>query len=274
MRYASFRRNGRDGVGLVEGDTVVPLEGIERISSAVGTDALASARRRDDQAVSLEEVALLPASPAPNRILCVGLNYKGHILETGRELPTYPVLFAKFASNLVGARDDIRLPAESSQVDYEGELALVIGRGGRRIAEEDALAHVLGFTVSNDVTMRDFQYKTHQWIQGKAWDDSTPVGPFIVTPDEVDLDGARLRTTVNGQVVQDDSVGDLLFTVPTLIAQISTFTRLEPGDLILTGTPGGVGYRRDPQLFLGAGDVAGVEIDGIGSITNTVVPEA
>lgn len=274
MKYISYALEGNRHVGVLEGDFVVPLTGIETIDTAHGTDELQNAPRREEDRTPLEAVTVLPASPVPSRVLCVGLNYRGHILETGRDLPTYPVLFPKYASNLIGATDDIQLPPESKETDYEGELAIVIGRRGRRIEAKDALDHVLGFTVANDITMRDFQYKTHQWLQGKAWDRSTPLGPVIVTADEFDLGAARIKTIVNGTVVQDAPVNDLVFDVPTLIAQISTFTELEPGDVILTGTPGGVGYRRKPQLLLAPGDVVTVVVDGIGEVTNTVTAES
>jgi acylpyruvate hydrolase len=147
---------------------------------------------------------------------------------------------------------------------------VVIGRAGRRIADADALDHVLGYTVANDITMRDFQYKTHQWMQGKAWDASTPLGPYLVTPGEIDIDTAGIRTVLNGEKMQESDLSQLIFTVPRLIATISTFTALRPGDVILTGTPGGVGYRRDPKVLLSDGDRVSVEIDGIGAIQNAV----
>jgi acylpyruvate hydrolase len=184
------------------------------------------------------------------------------------------VLFPKYASSLIGPTDDILLPPEATQADYEGELAVIIGRSGRRISEEDALDHVLGYSVCNDVTMRDYQYKTHQWMQGKAWDNSTPIGPYVITPDEVDLASAGIRTILNDEVVQDSDLSYLIFSIPKLIATISEFTTLQPGDVILTGTPAGIGYRRTPQLFLNDGDTVTVEIDGVGSITNKVTTEA
>lgn len=273
MRYISYTVNGKNHVGVLEGDSIVPLIGLEAIDANHGTDELRNAGRREEDRTPLDAVKVLPASPSPARVLCVGLNYRSHILETGRDLPTYPVLFPKYASNLIGANDDIQLPPESTETDYEGELAIVIGKRGRRIDPAAAMDHVLGFTVANDITMRDFQYKTHQWLQGKAWDRSTPLGPVIVTPDEFELDTASIRTILNGEVVQEAPVSDLVFDVPTLVGQISTFTELQPGDVILTGTPGGVGYRRKPRLLLAPGDVVTVEVDGIGAVTNTVTAE-
>lgn len=271
----SYEIGGMERVGLLDGATIRPLPGVSRIDADVDLTALADpadgATANGLATVDLASVTLLPASPHARRIICVGLNYQGHVNETKRELPTYPVLFAKFASNLLAANDDIRLPAESTQVDWEGELAVVIGKAGRRIAEENALEHVLGFSVANDISMRDFQYKTHQWIQGKAWDESTPLGPAIVRPADVDLSHARITTFLNGDIVQDSDLSKLIFSIPRLIAEISTFTALEAGDVILTGTPGGVGYRRDPQRFLVDGDVVAVEIEGVGRVENRVV---
>ncbi|VXC43577.1 2-hydroxyhepta-2,4-diene-1,7-dioate isomerase [Arthrobacter sp. 9V] len=273
MAYVSYRKDNHDHVGVLEDDSVIPLSGVTRIGPDTGTNELASAERDISGRTPISSVTLLPASPRPARILCVGLNYHDHINETGREIPQYPVLFPKFASNLVAANDDIALPAESHQVDYECELAVVIGKRGRRIPQEEAYSHVLGYTVANDVTMRDYQYKTHQWLQGKAWDKSTPLGPVIVTPDEADISNASIRTILNGDVMQESNLSHLIFTIPRLIADISEFTELEPGDVILTGTPGGVGYRRDPQVFLKPGDVVSVEIEKIGRIDNKIIAE-
>ncbi|WP_306999940.1 fumarylacetoacetate hydrolase family protein [Arthrobacter sp. V1I7] len=190
-----------------------------------------------------------------------------------RQHGRFPVLFPKYTSTLIGPADDIILPPESTQVDFEGELAVIIGRTGRRIAEQDAMDHVLGYCVSNDVTMRDYQNRSHQWLQGKVWDNTTPVGPYIVTRTEADISKAGISTTLNGEVVQKSDLSHLIFSIPTLIATITEFTTLEPGDVILTGTPSGVGYRRDPQLFLKDSDTITVTVEGVGSITNTVRAE-
>jgi acylpyruvate hydrolase len=276
MAYATYEFAGTRALGEIHGDTLIPLTGLTEISPDTPTDILTAAARQHQNAVPLDKVTLLPVVPNPTKILCVGLNYRDHILETKRDLPTYPVLFPKYASTLLGAHDDITLPPESSQVDYEGELAVVIGRRGRRIPEHDALGHVLGYCAANDITMRDFQYKTHQWLQGKAWDASTPIGPYTVRPDEVNIAHSAIRTLVNGEIVQQSDLSQLIFSVTNLVSTISTFTTLQPGDIILTGTPGGVGYRRTPQLFLQPGDTVTVEIDGVGACTNAVrgEPEA
>ena len=270
MAFATFLHNGASRVGEVHGSHLVPLTGLTELGAQTSPEVLAQAERDESASVPIQDVILRPVVPVPSKVFSIGLNYRDHIIETKREFPTYPVMFPKFASSLIGACDDIVLPPESTQTDYEGEMAVVIGRAGRRIAEADAFEHVLGYTVANDVTMRDFQYKTHQWMQGKAWEASTPVGPYLVTPAEIDIDSAGIRTVLNGKTVQESELSQLLFTVPNLIATISVFVTLTPGDLILTGTPGGVGYRREPQLFLGDGDLIAVEIDGIGATRNNI----
>ena len=182
------------------------------------------------------------------------------------------MLFTKFASTLAAPGAPIPLPPESDAIDYEGELLVVIGERGRRIPRERALDHVAGYAVANDVSMRDYQYKTHQWLQGKAWDATTPVGPDLVTLDEVP-EPTTLRTFVNGEKVQEASTELMIFDVATLVSVVSEFATIEPGDLILTGTPGGVGYRREPQLLLKDGDVVVIEIDGVGRLENRCVAE-
>ncbi|MEB3980136.1 fumarylacetoacetate hydrolase family protein [Mycobacterium sp. 663a-19] len=270
MAYATYIHDGQSRVGEVRGTQLVPLTGITEIGATTTREVLADAAREESATVAVSDVVLRPVVPNPTKVFCVGLNYRDHVLETKRELPSYPVLFPKYASSLIGAHDDIVLPEESTQVDYEGEMAVVIGHAGRRIQRSDALAHVLGYTVANDVTMRDFQYKTHQWMQGKVWDACTPVGPYLLTPDEIDIEQAGIRTILNGEKLQESDLSQLIFNVAELIATISTFSSLQEGDLILTGTPGGVGYRRDPQVFLNDGDRISVEIDGIGAVSNTV----
>ncbi len=270
MAYVSYLHQGIGHVGELTGSHVVPLKDLTELGRDSSVEALANAARETSAAVDIDDVTVLPVVPNPSKVICIGLNYRDHVIETNRDMPTYPVMFPKYSSSLIGARDDIMLPPESTQVDYEGELAVVIGRRGRRIDEADAVNHILGYTVANDVTMRDFQYKTHQWMQGKAWDRSTPIGPYLVTQGEVDISDAGIRTILNGEKVQESHLSQLIFTVPNLIATISTFLTLEPGDLILTGTPGGVGYRRKPQRMLTDGDQITVEIDGIGATQNRV----
>ncbi|WP_157155748.1 MULTISPECIES: fumarylacetoacetate hydrolase family protein [unclassified Diaminobutyricimonas] len=205
------------------------------------------------------------------KIFCVGLNYRDHVLEMKRQLPTHPVIFPRFADSFVADGEPIEKPAESDQFDFEGELVVVIGKGGRHIAAEDAAAHVLGYTLMNDGSLRDFQFHTHQYTPGKNFENSGSVGPAIVTADEVgELAGRGIRTILNGEVVQDSELGQLIFPVSDLIAYISSWTPLRPGDLIATGTPGGVGSSRTPQLWMRPGDECVIEIDGIGRLSNIV----
>lgn len=274
MAYANYEYQGKNQLGEVNDGIITPLKGLSEIGPDTSIEVLANATRLNDERVNLSEVTLRAASPRAGKVVCVGLNYKSHIEETNRDLPTYPVMFPKYGSSLIGPTADIQLPPEATQFDYEGELAVIIGRTGRRINEADALDHVLGYAVCNDVTVRNYQYKTHQWMQGKAWDNSTPIGPYVVTPGEVDLSTAGISTVLNGEVVQKSDLSYLIFSIPNLIATVSEFTKLQPGDVILTGTPAGVGYRRDPQLFMKDGDTVTVSIEGVGTVTNKVVAEA
>jgi acylpyruvate hydrolase len=273
MRYVSYEHAGRRHAGVVDADRVIPLEGLTELGPSTNAEDLRQARRRGADAVPRAEVRLLPVVPNPGKVICVGLNYLSHVEETGRDLPTYPVLFIKFASALIGAADPVTLPAEATQVDWEGELAVVIGTPTRRVPAAQASAAVLGYTVANDITMRDFQYKTHQWLQGKAWDHSTPLGPELVTPEEIDPGALDIGTYLNGRKMQASTTARMIFNVATLISTISTFTTLMPGDVILTGTPEGVDYRRDPQVFLNDGDVVSVTIEELGSVQNRIAAE-
>jgi acylpyruvate hydrolase len=274
MAYATYEHEGHRRVGLVEaapgGDRLVPLEGLTELGRGTTEEILKGAKPLTAETVPAADVRLCPVVPNPDKIICVGLNYRTHVDETGRDLPTYPVLFTKFSSALIGASDDIMVPPESAAIDYEAELAVVIGLAGRRITPERALEHVLGYTAANDISMRDYQAKTHQWLQGKTWERSTPLGPYLITPSEIDVSALGIRTIKDGEKLQDANTADLIFDVPHLIATISEFTTLLPGDVILTGTPGGVGFKRQPPVLLADGDRITVEIDGVGSLTNTL----
>jgi acylpyruvate hydrolase len=275
MRYVSVERDGVRCAALVRDDRAIPLAGVTELGRDTPIDLLRAPELREQDAFPLAEARLLPVVPNPQKIICVGLNYRSHIEETHRDLPTYPVLFTKFPPSLIGADDEIAVPAESGQVDYEAELTIVIGAPARRVPAERARAVVAGYTIANDVTMRDYQYKTHQWLQGKAWDASTPLGPYLVTEDEIGdrVGSLDISLSHNGTVLQSSNTDRLIFDVDTLVSTISEFTTLLPGDLILTGTPGGVGFRRDPQVFLTPGDTVSVTIDGLGTLTNRVSPE-
>lgn len=206
----------------------------------------------------------------PGAVVCVGLNYRKHVLEMGRQLPTAPALFTKLPRALTNPDTPIGLPGASAAVDYEGELAIVIGRGGRDIAIDRAWDAVAGLTILNDVSMRDFQRRSLQWFAGKTWEQSTPVGPAVVTVDELtDLGRREIVTRVNGAERQRAALGDLIFDVPTLVADLSQIVTLLPGDIIATGTPGGVGDAMDPKVYLQPGDVVEISIDGIGTLRST-----
>ena len=217
-----------------------------------------------------------PLVPRPGKVVCVGLNYRNHILEMGRDLPEHPTLFSKYADTLIGAHDEIHRPVETEAFDWEAELTVVIGTSVRRADEEQAAAAIAGFTVLNDITCRDWQFRTREWLQGKNWDHTTPVGPVLVTPDELP-GGVRpalaISCEVDGELMQKDSTADLLFDPVALVQYVSTMIRLEPGDLIATGTPGGVGHARKPEVYLSAGQRVVTEIEGIGRLENVVVAD-
>jgi 2-keto-4-pentenoate hydratase/2-oxohepta-3-ene-1,7-dioic acid hydratase in catechol pathway len=216
----------------------------------------------------------LPPIPAPRRILCTGFNFSSHAAETDREVPDHPTFFVRFPSTFVGHGEPIVRPPESVTLDWEGEIALVVGRRGRRIARDAALAHIAGFAPLGDNSIREFQLHSTQATAGKNFDASGAWGPWLVTPDEVgDPADLTVRTTLNGEQVQLGCLRDLVFSVPDLLAYASTFTTLEPGDVIATGTPQGIGFRRDPPVYLRPGDQLSVEMVGHGQLVNTVVDE-
>jgi acylpyruvate hydrolase len=273
-RFASCRLGERRFAALVEGDVVRPLDGVVELGVATPVEVLA-APLLTEETIPLSEVTLRPVVPRPRKIVCVGLNYKAHVEEGVFEVPDYPALFPKFADALVGAGEPVLLPPETSACDYEAELAFVVGRTVRRVSGEQALAAVAGYTLANDVTMRDYQYKTHQWLQGKTWASSTPLGPYLVTPDEVGDPGSLdISLTLNGETMQSANTSAFIFDIATLIATISEFMPLRPGDVVLTGTPSGVGYRRDPKVLLKDGDRMVVEVENVGRLENPVVAEA
>ena len=228
-----------------------------------------------EQVLSLDEVELGPPVPDPEKIVCLGLNYPEHAAEAELDIPPVPTFFAKFRNSLVGPTSPVILPAASHFIDYEGELVVVIGKRCKHVAEQEALAYVAGYTVCNDVSARDLQMQTSQWTAGKAIDTFAPMGPGIVLASDIpDPQALTLTTRVNGEVVQRESTSQMIFSVAATIAFLSSFMTLEPGDLIATGTPSGIGARRQPPLFLHPGDIVEVEIERIGMIRNQMVAEA
>jgi acylpyruvate hydrolase len=272
MRFASVVHEGTPLAVAIEGDRAIPLHGVSELGRDTPLSLLRKPPLDRESSLAAGELQRRPVVPRPGKVICVGLNYAAHIEETKREHSDYPVLFTKFATTVTGPYDPIPLPPESEAIDYEGEVVVVIGERGRRIPPDKALDFVAGYAVANDVTMRDYQYKTHQWLQGKAWDASTPIGPDLVTIDEIAMP-LTLRTFLNGEQVQESSTELLIFDVATLVSVVSEFATIEPGDLILTGTPGGVGYRREPPLLLKDGDVVIVEVDQVGRLENRCVAD-
>jgi 2-keto-4-pentenoate hydratase/2-oxohepta-3-ene-1,7-dioic acid hydratase in catechol pathway len=245
---------------------------------AVGPGALkaAAAAVQKPNAVKYqaERVKVLPPVPDPTKIVCLGLNYRDHAAESGAPIPKEPVLFSKFPSALIANGENIVLPAVSKEVDFEAELVIVIGKKGRHIRAEDAMRHVAGYTIGHDVSARDWQLKKDgkQWMVGKTFDTFAPTGPYLVTADEVpDPHNLPIRLKVNGQTMQDSNTKQMIFNVPATLAYLSQVFTLEPGDLIFTGTPPGVGFVRKPPVFLKGGDVVEVEIEGLGVLKNPVI---
>jgi acylpyruvate hydrolase len=271
MRLATLRTPNGNRAVRVEGDTAIELGAPDVGALLALPDWRERAAARGRARHPLAEEALAPVVPRPGKIFCVGLNYRTHILEMGRELPEHPTLFAKFPEALVGPADPVALDPASAAVDWEAELAVVIGAPVRRADEADAEAAIAGFAVLNDVTMRDWQYRSVQWLQGKTFEASTPFGPVLVTPDELP-GGVRprlgIRCEVDGETVQSSDTADLVFDPVALVRYISRIVTLNPGDVIATGTPGGVGHARTPPRYLTDGSVLVTEIDGIGRLSN------
>lgn len=275
-RYISFRRpDGTPSFGRLEGETVHdlgPQGAAAWLKDAVAGDLSALAATATH---ARADVRLLPLIPNPTKILCVGLNYATHVAETGRDQKEFPAIFTRWADSLIADGEPLVRPPESTRFDYEGELAVVIGKGGRRIPREKALEHVAGYSVFNDGSVRDWQRHNIQFTPGKNFPGTGAFGPALVTPDELpDLGDQRVQTRINGQLVQDQPVSDMIWDVAFVIAYCSTFTTLEPGDVIASGTPGGVGDKRNPPLYMKAGDIAEISIGKVGTLTNPVIDEA
>lgn len=294
MKLVSYQELGDARAGVLWQDLIFDLEGLAIGSDWANLGAVNTVRgflerygsrlaeisadvesrvSQDHRALIGTRSAVRLVSPVPNpaKVLCVGLNYKDHVAETGRELPQYPDVFAKFASSLIGPDDEIGGARISSNLDFEGELAVVIGRSAREVSEAEALSYVAGVAPLNDITARDLQYRGTQWLAGKAVDGATPWGPALVTLDEIeDVQALELATRVNGVEMQRSNTRHQIFSVARIIAYLSSFLSLEPGDVIATGTPQGIGAKRTPPIWLQPGDLVEIDIDGVGLLSNRV----
>lgn len=277
MRYVHFLHQGRPTLGVRRGEAVQIL-GEEPLESllARGVDLLEYASASTGPLVRVAEDAWLPLMRQPPKIVCVGLNYAYHTRETDFAQPDYPTFFARFASSLTAHNRPLVRPRLSDSLDYEGEMAVVLKSGGRYIRREDALQHVAGYALFNEASVRDYQFRSTQWTVGKNFDATGAFGPELVTADELPEGGKGLHieTRLNGEVVQEANTRDMLFDVATLIATLSEAMTLQAGDVIVSGTPAGVGFAREPRLYLKAGDRVEVHIEGIGTLSNPVVDEA
>jgi 2-keto-4-pentenoate hydratase/2-oxohepta-3-ene-1,7-dioic acid hydratase in catechol pathway len=284
MRLASYLDGGRERLAVVVGDQALPAEELlaggpgsigelladETLLGRLREAASTQQARIAAEGLALDDLSLLSPVPHPPKVVGIGLNYHAHATEQGVDPPTEPLIFAKFPTSVIGHRASIRWdPALTSQVDYEAELAVVIGRTARRVSRSQALSYVLGYTCGNDVSARELQFGDKQWVRGKSLDTFCPLGPVLVTADEIpDPQALGLRCLLNGEVLQDSTTADMIFGVAELIAYASTAFTLEPGDVIMTGTPPGVGVFRDPQRFMHDGAEVAIEIDGIGVLEN------
>lgn len=272
MKLATLRfEDGRTGAVRVDTDAVIEIEGIDDVGQLLQN---ANWRRRAEEAEgarhALDEVQpsqWAPVVPRPGKIICVGLNYATHIREMGRQLPEHPTLFAKFPEALVGPYDEIEMSALSEAVDWEAELAVIVGSAARRVDKAEAANHIAGYAIMNDVTMRDFQNRTVEWLQGKTFENTAPFGPYLVTADEWQL-GPHMDCVVDGETMQETTTADLVFGPEELVAYISQIVTLNPGDVIVTGTTGGVGHARKPPRYLSDGSVMETRIEGLGAQRN------
>jgi len=281
MKLASFKIGNSSTWGVIESEEAIDVGALLRdrypdLKSAIAADALPAVRDAIGGArrYPTAEIIWLPVIPNPDKILCIGLNYETHRKETGRSEVEHPTVFGRFANSQTGHLTDIIRPKLSHDLDYEGELAVIIGKPGRHIARAEAWNHIAGYACYNEGSVRDFQRHTHQFTPGKNFPGTGALGPWMMTPDELgDVGPLRLQTRLNGEIVQDATIDQMIFDIPRQIEYCSSFTRLEPGDVIATGTPGGVGSRRTPPLWLKPGDIVEVEIDRLGVLRNGVADE-
>jgi 2-keto-4-pentenoate hydratase/2-oxohepta-3-ene-1,7-dioic acid hydratase in catechol pathway len=283
LRFVTFEREGYDEPGVLVGEEIIGLgdAGFDDVISVIagGEDALNRVARWIDsppgrERMSASNVRLRAPIPRPPKVICVGLNYRDHAAESNMPIPETPTIFAKFPSAVIGPGDAIVLPKNSTKPDYEAEFAFVIGRGGRHIPAERWAEHVFGYTMLNDVSARDFQMATSQWMIGKTFDTFAPMGPALVTADEIaDPHNLDISLTLSGEVLQNSNTSNLIFRVPELVAYLSSVFTLETGDVISTGTPSGVGFARKPPRWLKPGDQVVVRVAGLGALSNPVVAE-
>ncbi len=287
MKLVTFVHNGQTRIGALQADDTIldlnradsslPSEMVAFLAGGADTLALAQktvAAAPSAAVLARSAVTLKAPLPRPGKILCIGLNYRDHAAESNQPIPDHPTVFAKYNNTVIGPGEAIVLPTVTEKVDYEAEFAFVIGRTARNVRAEDALDYVAGYLPFNDVSARDYQMRTSQWTVGKTFDTFGPMGPYLVTADEIadphDLD---IQLTINGEVLQSSNTRNLIFSINDLIADLTSFMTLEPGDLISTGTPSGVGSARNPKRWLRAGDVVRIEIAGLGALENPVVAE-
>ncbi|MBR1167198.1 MULTISPECIES: fumarylacetoacetate hydrolase family protein [Bradyrhizobium] len=280
MKLATVAIDGRTTWGIVEDETFFDVGAALKaryadLKAAIGADFAGVADAKTSVAgVPISTVTWLPVIPNPDKILCVGLNYETHRKETGRAEVDHPTIFSRYANSQTGHLQPIVRPRVSTDLDFEGELAVIIGKAGRYISRADAMDHVAGYSCYNDGSIRDFQRHTHQFTPGKNFPDTGAFGPWMMTPDELGpLGELKLQTRLNGQVMQEALIKQMIFDIPRQIEYCSTFTRLEPGDVIVSGTPGGVGARREPPLWMKPGDVVEIEVERLGVLRNVVTDE-
>lgn len=285
MQLVNFRRNGINSLGCRIGEEIADLTEMGAPSSldevlSAGPDALAALDSLKNDAKTLIPLSKieewLPPVLAPGKALAIGLNYHDHATETSHEAPTYPVIFTRYPSSWVGHNASIIRPRVSKLLDYEGEMAVIIGKSGRDISKEDALTHVAGYSIFNEGSIRDYQIKSHQWTIGKNFDRTGSFGPFFVSADELPAgaSGLRLQTILNGKVLQDANTTDMIFDVPTLVSTLSEVMELNPGDVIISGTPAGVGGAHKPPIWMQPGDTCEISIEGIGTLSNPIEDES
>jgi 2-keto-4-pentenoate hydratase/2-oxohepta-3-ene-1,7-dioic acid hydratase in catechol pathway len=276
MKYVSFKKpTGQPSFGRVEGNNIMELAaagGPQTLREAIAAGSLAELTA--GAAFALADIVLLPVIPDPAKIICVGLNYASHVKETGRDQKEYPAIFTRWADTLVAHDEPLVCPKISERFDYEGELAVIIGSGGHKILRDDAMGHIAGYSIFNDASVRDWQRHNIQFTPGKNFPATGAFGPAMVTPDSIsDLSSQRVQTRLNGELLQDQPISDLIWDIAFLIEYISAFTPLSAGDVIVTGTPGGVGDKRNPPVYMKAGDKVEVSIGEIGTLTNSIINE-